>query len=282
MLTSIQRVLRDENILPENVVAVSGIGCSSRLPHYLKTYGFHGIHGRALPISTGISLARPDLNLFTIMGDGDCFSIGGNHWLHTTRYNINAVVLILDNEVYALTKKQASPTTKPGVLTNTTPTGAYLKHMNPVSMMMGMANISFLAQTASWLSLHLEETIRKAFKHKGMSYVRVLQTCPTYLPHGFGDGGQKYPIRFLENKDGIPIDEDDRAIAEVLEHDHSDIHAAQKVAAVEDPTPIGLIYWDPSIPTYTDVRLDRVTKHDRKSRLKRLEKEIDKYTVKRT
>ena len=106
VLVALQRVLSKNNLDPENVVSVSGIGCSSRLPHYLNTYGFHGIHGRALPIATGVRLSRPELPVIVTMGDGDCFSIGGNHWLHAIRYNINAVVLVLDNAVYALTKMQ--------------------------------------------------------------------------------------------------------------------------------------------------------------------------------
>jgi 2-oxoglutarate ferredoxin oxidoreductase subunit beta len=133
VLAGLQRVLTKNNIDPENVVSVSGIGCSSRLPHYLKTYGFHGIHGRALPIATGVRLSRPDLSVVVIMGDGDCFSIGGNHWLHAIRYNINAVVLVLDNEIYALTKMQVSPTTPDGWRTNTTPKGTYLQPLNPLS-----------------------------------------------------------------------------------------------------------------------------------------------------
>ena len=121
VLSVIQRLLRDEQVDPENVVAVSGIGCSSRLPHYLKTYGFHGIHGRALPVSLGVALARPDVRVMTVMGDGDCFSIGAGHWVHTLRYNPRILVMVLDNEVYALTKNQVSPTSQAGAITNTTP-----------------------------------------------------------------------------------------------------------------------------------------------------------------
>ncbi|MFH2204544.1 MAG: thiamine pyrophosphate-dependent enzyme [Elusimicrobiota bacterium] len=281
VLTAIQKVLRDANMAPENVVCCSGIGCSSRLPHYLKTYGFHGIHGRALTLSTGVSLARPDLKVITIMGDGDCFSIGGNHWLHAIRYNVDLTVLVLDNEVYALTKKQASPTTPQGGITNTTPRGSYLKPLNPISTMMGIANVSFLAQTATWFPTHLEATIQKAWKHKGLSFVRVLQRCPAYMPAAFGNGGLQYPAAFLKNDNGIPFDADDAAAAKVQEHDQHDLNMALRVAAVTDPAPMGLIYWNPDLPTYNETRLSRVRKHDRKTLLARLDGELDKYAVKR-
>src|SRR3989338_3461404 len=114
ILAAVQRLCRDEGLRPEQTVFVSGIGCSSRFPHYLKTYGFHGIHGLALPVATGIKLHRPDLSVFVIMGDGDCCSIGAGHWIHTTRYNPDIVALLLDNGVYGLTKNQTSPTSPKG------------------------------------------------------------------------------------------------------------------------------------------------------------------------
>lgn len=280
VLSAIQRVLRDDNVDPENVVCVSGIGCSSRLPHYLKTYGFHGLHGRALPISTGVKLARPDLHVITVMGDGDCFSIGGNHWLHATRYNINALVLVLDNEVYALTKKQASPTTPIGDHTNTTPTGSFLTPLNPISTMMGMPNVSFLAQSATWFPTHVEATIRKAWRHNGMAFVRILQRCPAYMPASFGEGGLKFPVTFLQNEEGVPVDPADLQRGISQQHDHHDLLAGQRVAATTKPAPMGLIYWNPEIPTYNDIRYSRVTKRDRKGLIARLETEFDKYSVK--
>ncbi len=119
ILASVQKLLTAEQLTPEQTVFVSGIGCSSRFPHYLKTYGFHGIHGRALPVATGIKLTRPDLQVFVVMGDGDCTSIGAAHWVHALRYNVNLTVLLLDNGIYALTKNQTSPTTPQGFASNT-------------------------------------------------------------------------------------------------------------------------------------------------------------------
>ena len=114
ILAAVHRVCRDAQLKPEKTVAVSGIGCSSRFPHYMKTYGFHGLHGRALPVATGIKLARPELEVFAVMGDGDCCSIGAGHWVHAVRYNVDMVALLLDNNIYGLTKNQTSPTTPQG------------------------------------------------------------------------------------------------------------------------------------------------------------------------
>jgi len=279
VLAGLQRVLTKNNIDPETVVSVSGIGCSSRLPHYLKTYGFHGIHGRALPIATGVRLSRPDLSVVVIMGDGDCFSIGGNHWLHAIRYNINAVVLVLDNEIYALTKMQVSPTTPDGWRTNTTPRGTYLQPLNPLSAVVGMTNVSFLAQTATWLPAHLDETIEKAWEHKGLSFVRILQRCPIFMPKAFGDGGAQFPVVFLENDEGIPIHPGLSKRGPNQPHDHRDINEAQRVAVTVDPAPMGLIYRNPDLPTYEDIRWGRQDHPDYETLLKRLDQTIDHYRV---
>ncbi|MBT3334559.1 MAG: 2-oxoglutarate oxidoreductase, partial [Rhodospirillaceae bacterium] len=159
ILTSLQRLCRDEKLLPEKNVFVSGIGCSSRLPHYMNAYGFHGIHGRSLPVAEGIKMARPDLNVFVSTGDGDCCSIGAGHWIHAIRYNIDMTVLMHDNGVYGLTKKQASPTSPQGLKTNTTPRGSYLPPLNPLSTTLGVANVSFVAQAVDWIPETLYDII---------------------------------------------------------------------------------------------------------------------------
>lgn len=279
VLAALQRVLRKNNLEPENVVTVSGIGCSSRLPHYLRTYGFHGIHGRALPISTGVRLSRPELPVIVTMGDGDCFSIGGNHWLHAIRYNLNAVVLVLDNEVYALTKMQVSPTTPDGWKTNTTPKGTYLQPLNPLSAVMGMTNVSFLAQTATWLPAHLDATIEKAWEHKGLSFVRILQRCPVFMPQAFGEGGLNFPVCFLENEDGVPIEPGLLRRGPAQPHDHRNIDAARQVAGTVDPAPMGLLYRNPDIPVYEEVRWNRRERPDHATFLKRLDAAMDRYAV---
>lgn len=279
VLASIQRALRKNNIDPENVVSVSGIGCSSRLPHYLKTYGLHGIHGRALPIATGVRLARPELHVIVTMGDGDCFSIGGNHWLHAIRYNINAVVLVLDNEVYALTKMQVSPTSPEGTLTNTTPHGTYLQPMNPLSVVVGMTNVSFVAQTATWLPAHIDQTMEKAWEHQGLSFVRILQRCPVFMPGAFGDGGRNFPVVFLEHEEGVPISASLLKRGPSQPHNHFDIHQAQRVATTVDPAPMGLLYRNPDLPAYEDVRWERRERPDHETFLQRLDQAFDRYAV---
>ncbi|TWT79459.1 2-oxoglutarate oxidoreductase subunit KorB [Planctomycetes bacterium CA13] len=279
VLASLQRVLQKNNVEPENAVAVSGIGCSSRLPHYLRTYGFHGIHGRALPIATGVRLARPELPVIVTMGDGDCFSIGGNHWLHAIRYNINAVVLVLDNAIYALTKNQVSPTSPDGTHSNTTPRGTYLQPMNPLSVVVGMTNVSFVAQTATWLPTHLDQTIEKAWEHRGLSFVRILQRCPVFMPQAFGEGGRNFPVVFLENNEGVPIDPWLLKRGPAQAHDQRNINAAQKVAVTVDPAPMGLIYHNPELPVYEDVRHERHERPDHATFVDLLDKTLDRFTV---
>ena len=279
VLTSVQKVLKDKQIPPETVVCVSGIGCSSRFPHYINTYGFHSIHGRALPISTGVALSRPDLHVLTVMGDGDCFSIGAGHWLHAIRYNVDLTVIVLDNEIYALTKKQASPTTQMGVFTNTSPKGAYLKGLNPLSVMMGMTNISFLAQTATWLPQHQDDTIRRAWDHKGLSFIRILQRCPVYMPKAFGDGGSNFDGVFLEHKDGIPVNKGILRNAPTIQHDFHDIHSAQKLALNDHPAPLGLLYQNTDLPTYQEIRYKPVKKLDTAGLVNKLNAEFDKYSM---
>lgn len=278
VLQSVQQLLVENQVAPENVVAVSGIGCSSRLPHYLRTYGFHGIHGRALPLSLGVKLARPELNVITVMGDGDCFSIGAGHWLYALRYNPNLLVLVLDNEIYALTKKQTSPTSPKGSVTNTNPHGAYLKSMNPLSIILGVSNCSFLAQTATWNPIHMESTLRTAWAHKGLSFVRILQRCPVYMPNLFGLGGQMNAM-FLEHEAGIPLEKSLIKKNQIQPHDPKDIKAAQQIALMEDPPPMGLIYHNPEVPTYEDIRYAHSDQIDRKTYLSRLNEHLDRFTV---
>jgi len=279
VLLALQKLLRDDQVQPENVVAVSGIGCSSRLPHYLRTYGFHGVHGRALPISLGVTLARPELRVLTVMGDGDCFSIGAGHWLHTLRYNPRMLVVVLDNEVYALTKNQASPTSMAGAITNTTPRGAYLAGLNPLSLILGVTNVSFLAQTATWLPVHMEDTLRKAWNHNGLAFVRIMQRCPVFMPNAFGADGTPFPAVFLQNDDGIAPNKGVLRTAPVEPHDHRDLHAAQKMALREDGAPMGLLYHNPDLPSYGEVRSARIKPVNNEELMAGLNAQLDKYAV---
>jgi hypothetical protein len=162
ILAAVQRLCRDEQLRPEKTVFVSGIGCSSRFPHYMKTYGFHGIHGRALPVAEGVRFARPDLHVFVNTGDGDCCSIGAAHWIHALRYNMNMTVFLHDNQIYGLTKMQASPTSPIGTKSNTTPRGSYLEALQPLSVTLGVENVSFVAQTVDWIPEIMYDIVKAA------------------------------------------------------------------------------------------------------------------------
>lgn len=278
VLTAVQRLLAEEQLKPEDTVFVSGIGCSSRFPHYVKTYGFHGIHGRALPVSTGIKLHRPDLTVFTVMGDGDCVSIGAGHWIHAIRYNVNMTALLLDNNIYGLTKMQTSPTTPQGQKSNTQPQGSWLPSMNPLEATLGVTNASFVAQTAEWVPAHLFATLKAAYHHKGFSFVRILQRCPAYLPKLFEEAVTNPDrIEMLVHPDGVEVPELAGTYKDRVFHDPSDIDAARRYAEDQSMVRIGVYFRDESRPRYEETRhLPTLTAEDK---LNVLEQEFDRYAV---
>jgi 2-oxoglutarate ferredoxin oxidoreductase subunit beta len=278
ILSAMQRLLVAEQLQPENTVFVSGIGCSSRFPHYMKTYGFHGIHGRALPVATGIRLSRPELTIFVVMGDGDCTSIGAAHWLHATRYNMDMTALMLDNNIYGLTKNQTSPTTPQGVKSNTQPRGSYLPPLNPIEATLGITNASFVAQTAEWLPAHMYATMRAAHRHRGFSFVRILQRCPVYTPQIFQLAvRQPDLIELLVHDDGVVVPELDRTYTRQLRHDPRDIDAARRLAEPTDTLRLGVFFRDESRPRYDDLR--RVAPQTKEQRIQLLNQELDRYAV---
>ncbi|HSD52543.1 MAG TPA: thiamine pyrophosphate-dependent enzyme [Burkholderiales bacterium] len=280
ILAAVQRLCRDNDLPPERTVFVSGIGCSSRLPHYMKTYGFHGIHGRALPIAEGVKMARPDLQVFVNTGDGDCCSIGAAHWVHAVRYNMNLTLLLHDNHVYGLTKKQASPTSPLGMKSNTTPRGAYLEALNPLTVTLGVQNVSFVAQAVDWIPEVLYDIIAAAYRHKGFSFVRIIQRCPEFLPKMF-DPWLHDPSRtlLLRHERGLSIGANAAKVYKnQREHDPSNIHAAREIASLEDPIPVGILYRNPDVPCYEDVR-HAGQLHTPGQVRAGLEAELDKYTV---
>ena len=249
ILTAVEKLLTAEQLAPEQTVFVSGIGCSSRFPHYLKTYGFHGIHGRALPVATGIKLTRPDLT-----------------------------VLLLDNGIYALTKKQTSPTTPQGFPSNTQPGGSWLPALDPLSVALGVTNASFVAQTAEWIPAHLAATLRTAYHHRGLSFVRILQRCPVYSPEVYQAAVQDPSrIALLTHDDGVPITGLEKAYSTRVAHDPSDLAAARQVAGATDHIHLGLLFRDPSHPRYEEIR--RVAPRTAEERLTRLGAELDRYAV---
>ena len=278
VLTSVQKLLAAEQLAPEQTMFVSGIGCSSRFPHYLRTYGFHGIHGRALPVATGIKLTRPDLSVFVVMGDGDCTSIGAGHWLHALRYNMDLTVMMLDNGIYGLTKNQTSPTTPQGFKSNTQPRGSWLPALNPLSVALGVTNASFVAQTAEWVPAHLYATLRAAYHHKGFSFVRILQRCPVYTPEIFQRAVQDPAhIQLLVHDDGVVTPELDKLYTTQVRHDLHDLAAARAMAEDTEHAQLGVLFRDPSRPRYEETR--RVVPRTSAERVQLLEAEFARYAV---
>lgn len=281
ILASVQKLCREEQLPPEKTVFVSGIGCSSRFPHYMKTYGFHGLHGRALPVAEGVKFRRPDLDVFVITGDGDCCSIGAGHWVHGIRYNMNMVVLLFDNEIYGLTKKQTSPTSPQGTHSNTHPRGSILPPINPIQSTLGFTNVSFVAQTADWNPAHLYATIKKAHEHPGLSFVRILQRCPVWMADGFtSDVTDPNALTLLDHPNGIELDDQVRkSFGKVIEHDPSDIDKAREYVQLADGSqPIGLFYQNKEAPRYDEFGAHNLNMPV-SDRLVGLNAELDKYAI---
>jgi 2-oxoglutarate ferredoxin oxidoreductase subunit beta len=184
ILAAVQGFMPELGIKRENVVCVSGIGCSSRFPYYLDTYGLHSIHGRAPAIATGLATARPDLNVWVITGDGDALSIGGNHLIHALRRNVNLTILLFNNRIYGLTKGQYSPTSEPGKVTKSTPAGSVDTPFNPISLALG-AEASFVARTLDSDRKHLTSVLRQAVEHRGSALVEIYQNCPIFNDGAF-------------------------------------------------------------------------------------------------
>jgi len=280
ILAAVQRLCRDENLRPEKTVFVSGIGCAARFPHYMKTYGFHGIHGRALPIAEGIKLARPDLHVFVNTGDGDCCSIGAAHWIHAIRYNMNLTMMLHDNQIYGLTKMQASPTSPKGLRSNTTPRGAYLEALNPLTVTLGVQNVSFVAQAVDWIPEAVYSILSAAYHHKGFSFVRIIQRCPEFLPEMWEPWlHDPQKTLLLTHENGLQVSAN---LAKVYKnqqrHDPSDLNRAREIASVIDPLPVGILYRNADVPHYEELRQNpelRTTDLIRTG----LEAEFDKFTV---
>jgi 2-oxoglutarate/2-oxoacid ferredoxin oxidoreductase subunit beta len=179
ILSAVQKTMPDLGIPRENIVFISGIGCSSRFPYYMNTYGFHTIHGRAPALATGLKLARPELKIFVVTGDGDGLSIGGNHLLHVLRRNVDVTILLFNNRIYGLTKGQYSPTSELGKVTKSTPMGSADRPVSPCAFALA-AGATFVARTVDRNIAHMEETFKRAAAHKGASFVEILQNCNVY------------------------------------------------------------------------------------------------------
>jgi 2-oxoglutarate ferredoxin oxidoreductase subunit beta len=213
-------------------------------------------------------------------GDGDCCSIGAAHWIHAIRYNMNLTVFLHDNQIYGLTKKQASPTSPVGTKSNTTPRGSYLEALNPLSVTLGVQNVSFVAQAVDWIPESLFEIVKAAYHHKGLSFVRIIQRCPEWLPTAL-DPWMNDPnrVQLLRHADGLqPSAGLSKIYKQQIEHDPINIDRAREIASQADNIPVGILYRNPSVPCYEELRRsDRlVTPEWTRSGLNA---ELDKYTV---
>jgi 2-oxoglutarate/2-oxoacid ferredoxin oxidoreductase subunit beta len=184
ILAAVQSLMPEFHRPPHEVVFVSGIGCSSRFPYYMDTYGFHTIHGRAPAIATGLAAARPDLDVWVVTGDGDALSIGGNHFIHALRRNVNLKILLFNNQIYGLTKGQYSPTSEVGKVTKSTPFGSVDHPFNPVSVALG-AEATFVARSLDVDRAHLTEVLRRAYAHQGTAFVEIYQNCNIFNDGAF-------------------------------------------------------------------------------------------------
>ncbi|MFQ5503816.1 MAG: 2-oxoacid:ferredoxin oxidoreductase subunit beta [Planctomycetota bacterium] len=206
ILGAVQTAFAELGMDRDKVVIVSGIGCSSRFPYYMETYGFHTIHGRAPAVATGIKLANPELDVWVATGDGDGLSIGGNHLIHASRRNIGIKILLFNNRIYGLTKGQYSPTSEAGKVTKSTPYGSLDAPFNPLSLVIG-AGASFVARSVDVMRKHLTETIKAAAAHRGTAFVEILQNCNIFNNGAFDHVVQK-SVRddmLIDVRDGEPL-----------------------------------------------------------------------------
>src|SRR5437868_7089615 len=206
VLKAVQRTMPDLGVAREKTVFISGIGCSSRFPYYMATYGFHTIHGRAPAIATGVKLANPELDVWVITGDGDALSIGGNHTLHVLRRNVDLKVILFNNEIYGLTKGQYSPTSRRGTKTPSTPMGSVDNPVSPCQFALG-AGARFVARTIDTAQPHLISVLKRAHAHRGASFVEVFQNCVVFNDGVFDNFTAKdnAAVNQLHLEHGLPL-----------------------------------------------------------------------------
>lgn len=303
ILKQVQTIFPDLGIDKKDFVFISGIGCSSRFPYYMDTYGIHSIHGRATAIASGLKAARPELSVWVVTGDGDALSIGGNHFIHLLRKNFDIKVLLFNNQIYGLTKGQYSPTSEAGKITKSTPYGSIEQPFNPAELALG-ANGTFVARTLDRDPKHMKTVLSLASVHKGTSFVEIYQNCPVFndgaffiyseketkktevlnLENGkpliFGDNSQK-GIKF----DGfvpviVDLTKDNVSVNDLWVHNEKDRIKANILAGFADdrngkehlPRPFGVLY-STDRPTYENVmaeQIERVTKKKGKPDLNKI------------
>ena len=273
ILKAVLKTLAEEGVDPVNTAFISGIGCAARFPYYVETYGFHTIHGRAAAIATGTKLANPDLDVWLASGDGDSLSIGGNHFLHVLRRNVDLVYMLFNNEIYGLTKGQFSPTSRLGTRSPTSPRGSTDEPVNAVRFALG-AGARFVARSADVSQPHLVGTLKRAHQHKGSSFVEILQNCIVFNKDVFDDivskktaserqlvlengapmifGAERNKGLMLNVKtlslDVVTIGENGVSEDDILVHDETNLVVANLLAALSretHPVPMGVIYCNP-------------------------------------
>jgi 2-oxoglutarate ferredoxin oxidoreductase subunit beta len=286
ILSAVQSVFAELGTPRENFVVISGIGCSSRFPYYMNTFGFHTIHGRAPAIATGLKIVRPDLDVWVATGDGDSLSIGGNHTIHMLRRNIGLKVLLFNNRIYGLTKGQFSPTSELGKKTKSTPYGSTDRPFNPISLAIG-AEATFVARSVDIFQQHLKDTLRRAAAHKGSAYIEILQNCNIFNDGAWESLTEKdargdhvvqlehgKPLIFGKNRDkGIRLNGLDPEVVQLgngiteknlLVHNETDPRPAYAflLAHMEQrpdfPTPIGVLRAWENVPRYEDLITDQI------------------------
>ncbi|GAA1955001.1 2-oxoacid:ferredoxin oxidoreductase subunit beta [Nocardioides panacihumi] len=256
VLKAVQSFLPDLELRRENIVFVSGIGCSSRFPYYLDTFGMHSIHGRAPAIATGIATARPDLSVWVVTGDGDALSIGGNHLIHVLRRNVNMTILLFNNRIYGLTKGQYSPTSEPGKVTKSTPVGSIDHPFNPVSLALG-AEATFVARTIDSDRRHLTSVLSAAAAHRGTALVEIYQNCPIFNDGAFDDvKGAEGGDHLLRLEPGVEV----TAGGRTWQHDPHAVDPSDQfaVSRIEDRVPVG-IFRQVQRATYDDQAREQVS-----------------------
>ena len=308
ILAQTQKVFPDLGVDKEDLVFISGIGCSSRFPYYMDTYGFHTIHGRAPAIASGVKLANPDLSVWVVTGDGDGLSIGGNHTIHLLRRNLDINVMLFNNRIYGLTKGQYSPTSEVGKVTKSTPMGSLDRPFNPLTLALG-AGATFVSRTIDKETKHLQEMITRSHAHKGTSFMEIYQNCNIFNDGAFSSLTDKETkldtVLWLENKSpmifgveknkGIRLDGNTPTVVEIgdkfsvddiLLHDESDYVIASLLSNMTYndgfPDPIGVLY---SIEDtrYEDMMMDQIreaTKKKGKSTIQDIINAGDTWVVK--
>ncbi len=245
VLSAVQSLMPTLGIARENTVVISGIGCSSRFPYYMNTYGLHSIHGRALTIATGLAMTRPDLAIMIATGDGDALSIGGNHLLHTLRRNVNLTILLFNNRIYGLTKGQCSPTSELGKVTRSSPAGAIDTPLNAVSLALG-AEASFVARSIDSDRKHLTSVLQAAFAHRGTALVEIYQNCPIFNDGAWDDLLDPNADGVIQLNQGEPITTPSGHLGVV-----ADAHGALRLAEVDEVGRDAVLVHDAHLPDPT-------------------------------